>query len=593
MNKVTDVYTCKDGLSNENILDILEDRHGNIWVGTLNGLNRLKQDRFGRIVFEKLLKDHVISRLFEDRENNLWIGTGESGIKRLKDSKFITPAAPGKNQGEIMYAIFEDRRGDTWIGSNGGRLYRYRKGKLIESLKVHGKSNINIIAFEEDSKGNLWLGTCDNGVFQRKGQTNTFINFTTRDGLADNCVHSIFQDSKHNLWFSTEDGVSRYRSGVFASLKTKDGLLGKIVTNTYEDKNHRIWILNSKGINLLKDGNGKFTANNMSKHLKGIPVNSIYEEDTPANTKKEGNVIWFGTFAGLIRFKDGSFICYNEADGLTSNYIFRVFEDDWDNLWMSSNSGVLRVSKDQLNRVEQRKIHQVHCTTFGVPDGMISIQFYNIYSRNSAIKNREGELWFVTKKGITMVHPGKVQINRTPPPVIIEDVLFNGRDRYAYNSLHLETKVFKGVKDIGFHFTAPTFISPAKIKFRYKLEGYDKDWAFLTPGASRTALYEDLAPGTYTFRVTACSSDGIWNNTGASMGFTLKPCFQNSTFFKLLLLVGGLALVSAAVFLFKKFPLARNGKAKYKNLHLSPAYVKECIKKLDYLMEIEKVYRDE
>lgn len=591
LDKKTRIYSFRDGLSNENIMDIIDDSHGNLWVGTLNGLNRLKKNGPGGIVIEKRLENHLISYMFEDRENNLWIGTAESGLIRLKNTKFITHASANKNQGRIIYAVFEDRQGDTWVGANEGKLLRYRKDEYVETLQIPGKINTNIICIDEDSSGNLWMGSCEDGVFQWERKSNRFINFTTRDGLADNFVISVSHDSKNNLWFSTNNGVSRYKNGVLKSFRHQDGLLGKKVAYTYEDKNHNIWILASKGINVLK--NGQFSRDNMITYLNGIGVVCIYEEDT--STNKGENVFWFGTYGhGLRRFKDGTFTSYKEKDGLNSNYIYQLFADDWGNFWMSSERGTLRISKNQLDAFAQGQVDQIHCTAFDTSDGMSSVHFYNALSGSSAIKTREGELLFVTKKGITMVHPGKIKINRIPPPVIIEDFFFKGSDQYSYNSLHSETIIFKGMNHIGFHFTSPTFLSPAKIKFKYKLEGHDKDWAFLAPGANRVALYEDLAPGTYVFKVTACSSDGIWNNSGDSMTFAITTCFQNSTIFKLLLLLGGLALVAAAVFLSKKYhPLARNGKVKYKNSHLDHAYVKECIKKLEYSMEIEKIYRDE
>jgi ligand-binding sensor domain-containing protein/AraC-like DNA-binding protein len=469
-------------------------------------------------------------------------------------------------------------------------LLRYRNGKFIEALKIPGISDSYINAIAEDDNGDLWVGTNKNGVFKKKGNTNTFIHFTTRDGLADNYIISVSHDSKNNLWFSTGSGVSRYCNGEFKSFKKQDGLSGNNVAYTYEDKNHNIWILASKGINVLK--NGQFSRDNMITYLQGIGVICIYEEDT--STNKGENVFWFGTYgSGLIRFKDGTFTSYAEKNGLKSNYIYQLFADDWGNFWMSSERGTLRISKSQLDAFAQGQVSQIHCTAFDTSDGMSSVHFYNALSGSSAIKTRDGELLFATKKGISMVHPGKIKINRIPPPVIIEDFFFKGSDQYSYNGLHSETIVFKGMNHIGFHFTSPTFLSSTKIKFKYKLEGHDKDWSFLAPGANRVALYEDLTPGTYVFKVTACSSNGIWNNSGDSMTFAITTCFQNSTSFKLLLLLGGLALVAAAVFLYKKYPLARNGKVKYNNSHLNQAYVKECIKKLDYSMEIEKIYRDE
>jgi AraC-like DNA-binding protein len=140
-------------------------------------------------------------------------------------------------------------------------------------------------------------------------------------------------------------------------------------------------------------------------------------------------------------------------------------------------------------------------------------------------------------------------------------------------------------------FTAPTFLSPEKIKFKYQLEGYDRNWILLQPGEDRNVHYKDLAPGTYTFRVTACNNDGVWNRTGNSMTFTLKPFFYETIFFKILVFLIFLALAAGGYFLYKKRPFEKA--KKYKRSPLNPLYIKECINKLTYLMEIEKLYRDE
>ncbi len=573
MDKMTRVYTTDSGLSDDYIRYIIEDEDRNLWVGTMNGLNRMKKEHPGSIFFETLLENQMILFLFIDNENSLWIGTYDSGLKQLKDGKFASFPAIEKLQRGIILSLFEDRRGDTWIGSLSGELYKCSKSGGVESLEIPGTSGTGISAIGQDGKGNLWFGTNGKGVFQRKGET--FINFTTRNGLADNLVISIFNDSKDNLWISTYDGVSRYFNGVFESFKTRDGLVGKIVHNVYEDKDQHIRIASDKGINVIK--NGIFLKNSIIVYLRDIPVSCIYEDNSSSkqynNTDGHGNVAWIGTHgAGLKRFKNGEFISYTDNDGMTSNFIYQILEDEQENLWMMSDNGVLRVSKKELNQFANRRVGRINCTSFGISDGMKSIEFANEFSRHSALITREREFWFITNKGITIVNPGKIKINKFPPPVVIEEALFNDRASL-------------------FHFTAPTFLSPGKIKFKYRLEGYDRDWVFLPPGEKRTARYTNLAPGTYTFRVSACNSDGVWNRTGAAMPFTLKPYFYETFLFKISVFLILLLLAAAGYLLYKKRPFKKIGK--YKHPSLNPLFVEECVKRLVYLMEIEKLYRDE
>jgi AraC-like DNA-binding protein len=173
--------------------------------------------------------------------------------------------------------------------------------------------------------------------------------------------------------------------------------------------------------------------------------------------------------------------------------------------------------------------------------------------------------------------------------VVIEDVVFD--ERSILSSLHREGKTFKGIKDFVFHFTAPTFLSPEKIKFKYKLDGYDREWVYLQPGGKRMVRYKNLEPGTYIFRVIACNNYGLWNRTGASMVFTLKPFFYETLLFKIGIFLIFLALATGGYFLYKRWSPGKKGK--YKSSSLNSLFVEECIKKLTYLMEIEKLYCDE
>jgi ligand-binding sensor domain-containing protein/AraC-like DNA-binding protein len=591
--KVTDVYTTRNGLLNNDILDIMEDGDGNLWIATLKGLNRMEEDQSGRVVFKGLLPGHVVTRLFEDRENNLWIATDESGIIRLKNAVFVEQVMAKKSRGDIMYSIFEDRQGNTWIGGHSGKLYKYKNGQCIDSLEIPGISGTPISAIEEDIEGNLWVGTSENGVFQIQRKSKTVKNFNTQDGLADKNVFSIFNDSKSNLWFSTLDGLSRYRNGYMESFNVRDGLLGRTVYNVCEDKNHHIWIATNKGLNIIK--NRTFTKNNMRGYLKDIVVTCIYLGNASFNKNGNENVCWIGTHgAGLKRFQSGKVISYTTAEGMSSNYIYKIFADEQDNFWMMSDIGVLRVSIDDLEGFAHNRVDTINCTTYGISDGMKSTYFYNRASRNSSLKTQKGELWFITKKGITAVDPGRIKINQSPPPVVIEQVVLNGQ----LVPLNREGNEFKGKKDIVIHFTAPTFISANKIKFKYKLFGYDKYWTFLSPGEKRVACYKNVPPGTYTFRVIAGNRYEVWNRVGDSLTFVSRPLFHETIPFKVSLSLVFLLFAASATYMLylymhKKPPFVKNGKIKYKNSLLNPLYVDQYLKKLNYFMEVEKVFRDE
>lgn len=623
--KGTIKYRSSHGLSHDYITVIKEDSERNLWVGTLKGLNRLKRKDNGAISFESLLYPVPIFSLYEDREKSLWIGTENSGLKRLKDSKFTSFAVPKALQEEIIISIFRDREGDTWLGSLGGKLFLFRENRLIETIEPPGLPGTGISAIARDSEGNLWLGTIGKGVFQKKN--NTFVQFTTREGLADNLVTSIYRDTRGNLWFTTFAGVNIIRSpgGDIETFTAQQGLAGKMVRNIYEDKSKNIRIAADQGVTFLEKG--KTTRQNIKYYLKGIPAVSIYEDPSPA--KGEGQVFWISTdSAGLkcLRFKNGKFYSYTVEQGMVTNFIYQLFEDQQGQFWLTSNKGILRVNKKQLNLLAKGEIDRINCISFGKAEGMQSTEFHNELSRHSALQTRDGELWFVTKKGVSILNPKKIRVNKIPPPVVIEEIFFDGHPISMRQDAAANT--FKGNGDFSFHFTALTFLSPEKVKFQYQVEGFDKEWIFLPPGKKRVAHYQNLEPGTYTFRVIACNSDGIWNQTGDSMTFTLKPFFYQTFVFKMILLLIFAALLAAAVYIYKKRPSKeksnleepekkeekqegedkdmyqcsplehefvreREKKVKYKSSNLTPEFAAECERKLKHLMEVEKIYRDE
>jgi ligand-binding sensor domain-containing protein/AraC-like DNA-binding protein len=586
-------YTAGEGLSNDWITAIMEDNERNLWVGTAQGLDRIKKKQNGAIDIQGLAKPLPINCLFEDREGSLWIGTDNSGLWRLKDGKFIPYQPFTAHPGIIPLSLFQDRHGDAWIGAFDGKLFRCRGDEIIESLEIPGLSSTGILSIAEDAAGSLWLGTNGEGVFHEADAGRplaAFLQFTARRGLADGTVISITRDSQDNLWFCTFDGVSVIRScdGLVQSFKSGDGLSGKVARNVYESKNGDAWIAADGGITVLRDG--KITKQNIDYYLPGISVTCIYEDPSPQDP---GGVYWIATDGeGLKRLSltDGAVTSYTIAGGMPTNFIYQFLEDTRGNFWLMSDSGILRVEKNELNRFADSGGDKINCISYGISDGMESLEFDNKFSRNSALKTNSGELLFITRKGISTVNPAKIRPNKTPPPVVIEALSLDRRTI----PLHPDTKpvLFKAVENISFHFTAPTFLSPGKIKFQYRLEGFDREWISLLPGQERAAHYKDLPPGAYTFRVIACNAEGVWNRDGASQALTLKPSLYQTLLFKIAVPLLLAALATAAFYIFKKRKLLFEKKAAYKGPSMNPCFAEECVTRLKYLMEIEKLYCD-
>ncbi|MCK5058632.1 MAG: hypothetical protein KAT34_18405 [Candidatus Aminicenantes bacterium] len=556
-HKTTVRYTTNEGLPGNKIITVLEDSERNLWAGTLEGgLVRIKKAGDGHIVFERVptTKSFKILCLFEDREKSLWICTLDSGIKRLKDGKFTSYTPLEAYHDEIFLSMFRDSKGNTWLGTYNGKLFRCQGSDLKEILEPPELSGSGITAIEEDKEGSLWIGTNGEGVFRKK--KGTYVQYTIDDGLADNQVISIFKDSQGNLWFCTSGGISikQARSGILDSFASRCGLSGKTVHNVYEDKAHNIWIATNRGITLLTKSFAKIT-----HYLAGVSITCIYED--PDAPEEEGPLFWAATDgAGLkrLRLKDGKITHYTTDHGMATNVIYQFFEDRDKNFWLMSNSGVLRVGKGELNRFAHGQVGYLNCISFGIADGMKSSEFNNEFSRHSALKTKSGEFRFVTKKGISIVDPENISINKTPPPVVIEQVWF---DRQSISSPS-EPKIytFTGIRNVKFRFTAPTFLSPEKIRFKYQIAGVDKIWIYLPAGKERIALYEDLEPGTHTFKVTACNAEGVWNTNATSFTFALKPFFYQTLFFKIAIFLALIGVILLTIYIYKIYISTKSSK---------------------------------
>lgn len=611
-------FTVQQGLSSNHTSALMEDRDRNLWVGSVRGLNRLIREPGARTSgiestrtpgFEYILKPFTIICLFEDMEGSLWVGTYKSGLKRLKNSKFKSFSPLASSPNEILFSMYRERNGDILVGTSSGKLIRSRQNICIGTVSYPELSDIGIMAINRDGNGNLWLGTNGQGAFKVKGKSLNQFNKSTKSTkstcLAQNLVTLIFKDSRKDLWFGTFDGISvrRWTTGKFVSFKKEQGLPGNKIHAIYEDRRSNIWLAADKGVAVLEQG--VFPDNEagpesrpLTGYLPGITVTWIYEEPTPA--EKQGRIFWLASHgSGLIRltFKDGqstpSITHYTSASGMTTDYLYRFFDDLSGNFWLMSDSGILRIAKSQLNLFAQGRLERVHCLSFGLSEGLKNPEFNSPFPGHSAFRTDSGRLFFLNKKEISMVNPSAIRINKQPPPIVLEEVSIGGQP------VHLPIEPgqsFEEAGDLHFRFLATTLLSPDKVIYRYMLEGVDRDWVFLPPGSTPAALYKNLEPGAYTFRVTAANAEGVWNPAGIAVQFHLERPFTGTLLFKTLVILFSALLVGLILWVvFKKVaPEQEAGreKVKQRGTPLHPDFVRECITKLTYLMEVDVLYRD-
>lgn len=511
-------FTKKDGLSSDIIKKVYEDTQGNLWIGTFGGgLNRLKDGKFTSFTASDGLSNNIVQTIYEDREGSLWIGTDGGGLDRLRDGKFTYFSTKQALSNDLTCAIFEDKQGNLWIGTFGGGLNRIRDGQVTSFTTKQGLSNDFVISLFEGSEGSLWIGTYGGGL--NKFKDGRFTHFTTRQGLSNDYVFSITEDKQGALWFSTSGGgLTRLKDGKFTSFTINDGLSN--VFKIYEDRQGSFWMGTSFGLSTLN--NGHLTSFTKDDGLSDNNARSIYEDN-------EGS-LWIVGDGGLNRLKHGKFTSFTGKDGLFDGAAFGVVEDDGNNLWITSHKGIFRVSKTQLNDFADGVTSSIKAEAYSIADGLKTNECN--FGSPAAFRTRDGRLWFATVKGLAMIDPNHIKLNTLQPPTAIEKVVIDGK---AFNP-GTSIEAPPGAGKLEFQFTALSLVAPKKVRFKYRLEGFDECW--IDAGTNRTATYTNIAPGEYRFRVMACNNDGVWNETGASFGFYLRPHFYQTYWFYTSIVVG-------------------------------------------------------
>lgn len=504
-----------------------EEADGSVWFangGTLGagaGIVRYKDGAFKIYGKEYGISQQIFS-VFKDREGTVWLATNH-GLSRLRKRVVETLGTKDGLRDQEIYPIYRDRKGDIWVGTTKGvSIYRNGKFETVDFKadkqnpdKTYDDVNEHAViqSFFEDSNGKMWIGTAGLLYVIENGRSRKITEAESHH------VHSIIEDRNGMIWAATSRGVLRFKNyKLDKAFDSKDGLPSDFMTSIFQDSRGRLWFGGYGG--LTEYQNGKFVNYTKEQGLAGNNVRTIYED-------KDG-VLWIGTYdEGLSRFKDGVFSSIQSENGLFSNGVFAFQEDERGNFWISSNRGIYRVSKQELNDFFDGKIEKINSVGYGKDDGMLNTEC-NGGRQPASLKDERGRFWFPTQNGISIVDPSMETFNPLPPPVVVESVTISGKKADAGKDI--EIKPYE--RNVEITYTGLSLLRSSQMKFKYKLEGLDQDW--VDAGTRRTAYYSHLPPGHYTFRVIAANSDGVWQEAGSSIEFEALPYFYQTRLFILL-----------------------------------------------------------
>ncbi|MBC8044383.1 MAG: hypothetical protein IAF08_13175 [Rhizobacter sp.] len=571
-------YTTKDSLPSNFIFSLCTARDGTLWIGTNgDGLCQYKDGVFKTYKVSDGLPNPIILSLFEDRYQTLWIGTYGGGLARWRNGKIERYSAKQGLPNDFVRAIHEDREGSLWIGTAGGGLGRLKMGKFVTHTSKEGLSSDFTRTLIETRDSALWIGTADGGL-NRIAPDGGITFFSEANGLPDKLVQSLAQDTSGAVWVGTSRGAARIKEGkvkVFTESKgptggltgnrissmcsdgaggmwigivggglchvaadetittytDKNGLPSNLVLTVFRSRSGAVWI-GMDGCGLVKFEHGKFTPCTKQDGLASDIVFCVYEDTS--------GTLWIGTSGGgLSRMKQGKFESLTSTEGLFEDTVFNILEDDDGWLWLSGNKGITRLNKKNISDFLEKKIPALTPIQYGMSDGMKSSECSAV-SQPSSFRRKDGSLWFSTTKGLVAINPRQILRNDVVPLIVIEDVRAEGQSLLASGAAKLKP----GTERFEVQYAGLSLYAPEKVRFRYKLDGFDKKW--IDGGKRREAFYTNLPPGIYTFRVMACNSDGVWNESGASLRIELEPYFyQTATFYlgaAMLLVFGGVGL---------------------------------------------------
>lgn len=517
--------------SSSRVWTIFEGQEGDLWIGTSGrGLFLFRDGRFETAPVEEGRLPNDIRAIFQDREGNLWVGSAGDGLSRLKPRRVRVLGPESGLPDRHFRAMARGLSGQTWIGFEEGGLWQgtetvFEPVRLTSGLDP--ESHIRSLCASRD--GGIWAGIWGIGLAHIVDKKIAL--YTTANGLADARVTALCEDSAGTLWLGTQGGqLQSWNGREFLNLGRKDGLPGQGILCLLADTNGTVWA--------GTDGGG--LVNCSSNRVSPV---MLKDTKVAALCQDASGRLWVGTEDhGLALVTDGQTRVCTTMDGLPSDHISQILADDSGNIWLGVPEGIIQIPKT-FGDLWARKQGAIRCLLYGPEDGMPASSRANGWK--AAHKAPNGKLWFAAELGIVIVNPAQLTFNPLAPPVILEKIHVNGHLAWDAVTRPLLDQAKVGLdrpkapvhvlkippdcRNIEFQFTALSFMAPQKVRFKYRLEGFDADW--MDGGSTRQARYGKLGSGNYVFQVAACNNDGVWNEAGASVMLEVLTPFWRTWWF--------------------------------------------------------------
>ena len=486
LKEIADAYTDADGLTSRTVLALLVGREGNVWVGTAHGLDRFSEP--------------TLKAPLDSAENRKVVPT-------ITNLLGVAPA---------------DDAGGLWVTNGLDAVVRYQDGRMSPPLIRQQVESLLRVA-----DGTVWFGGRKALWRERQGHLESIA-----PPGPDRNMQALVQDKSGGLWVSVVgSGIFRLKDGVW----TPYGGIGALPRGTpiaiARDRRDRLWFSYPGGSIAVLDGD--------RVGIYGVPDGLQIGNVTAIYLDRSGH--WFGGEIGLARLDGERFYSIQSAPELPLDGITGIVETTDGDLWLNGRPGIVHIAATELQRSRLDPAYRVRAESLGAFDGVVGSGAAIVRPLPTAIEAADGKLWFATSGGIYGIDPARRVHNRIPPPVVIRALNVAGHTIEPIPGLTLPTYT----NTVRFDYAGLSLTAAEKVRYRYRLDGVDTDWRELT--AARQALYTNLRPGNYVFRVIAANNDGVWNESGASLAFVIPPAFVQTGWFIALCVAGGAAAVWALV----------------------------------------------
>ena len=492
------------------------DRNHSLWVGTQSqGLYRIHDgvaDHYGRA--NGLSGDNV-EYIYEDKEGNLWVTT-DRGVDMFRDLPVVTFATTEGFIGSEVHSVLALSNGSVWVGDVGA-VNIIRAGSVSAIAAGHGLPGQNVEVIFQDHSGQIWLGIDNTIVTYKLGRFSAIKNSDVRHVGRFGTVKGLAEDAEGNIWALTHihvpDQIHLFR---IKGARVEEDIRVDNIIDAYflaADRDAGIW-LGSKGGKFVHYRDGKAEAV-ISLSNEEIGIRSFFVDSD--------NAISAVTVKGFYRWKDGRMSVMDSRNRLPCSAVVSAIKDNYGSFWLYGRCGLLRVPASDYETWLKSPEAALSVKTFDALDG--SQPGYEP-GQPEVSKSADGRLWFASSNIVQMIDPSRTYTNVIPPPVFIEGVIADRKNYLPGVGLRLPPLT----RDLEIDYTALSFVVPQKVRFRYKLEGRDTTWQ--EPGTRRQAFYSDLRPMKYRFRVIACNNDGLWNEEGATLDFSVAAAWYQTNWFR-------------------------------------------------------------